>query len=75
MENTSNNDPVTKVRSWRYNEDGTYNNKPTSPTYFKDYYHQKLKVLVECEFCHKMTGAQKLKRHHSTNVCKKFQNL
>ena len=28
----------TKRAIRRYNEDGTYNNKPSSPTYFKYYY-------------------------------------
>ena len=25
--------------AWRYNEDGTYNNKPTDKDYFKKYVH------------------------------------
>ena len=27
-----------KENSWRYNLDGTYNNKPTDPNYFKKYW-------------------------------------
>ena len=28
---------------WRRNPDGTYNDKPSDPEYFKKYYHAKLK--------------------------------
>ena len=34
----------------RYLPDGTYDNKPLSPTYFKEYW-QKTKSQVQCEHC------------------------
>ena len=39
--------------SWRRNPDGTYNDKPSDPEYFKKYYHAKLKTPGEwvCEYC------------------------
>lgn len=69
--------PVCKPRTalWRLGEDGKYNNKPLSESYFRDYYHNKIKATVECVYCHKMTGAQKLKRHQTSKACQKFQTL
>ena len=54
----------------RYLPDGSYNTKPLSPTYFKDYY-QKTKSDVTCEHCycvfnHKVNYAKHLKR---SNKC------
>ena len=72
-ENSLNGTPPKPKVSWRLGEDGKYNNKPLSVTYFKDYYHNKIKAKVECEYCHKMTGAQKLKRHQTSKACHKFQ--
>ena len=34
----------------RYLPDGTYDNKPLSPTYFKDYW-ERTKSQVQCEHC------------------------
>ena len=40
-----------KIRApHRYLPDGTYDNKPLSPTYFKEYW-QKTKSQVQCEHC------------------------
>ncbi len=36
----------------RYRPDGTYNNLPLSPTYFK-YYYNEHKQETECQHCHK----------------------
>ena len=57
--------------SWRKNADGTYNNKPSSPTYFKDYYNAKLAFKVECPLCGRIVGQQKLKLHQATRKCAK----
>ena len=56
---------------WRYREDGTYNNKPNSPTYFKDYYNKKLAFKIECPLCGTIVGQQKLKLHQTTQKCAK----
>ena len=59
---------------WRWNDDGTYNNGPTSQTYFKDYYHEKLACKVECPLCKSVVGQQKLKEHQATRKCAKLRN-
>ena len=60
-----------KVRKaeWRYNEDGTYNNKPISPTYFRDYYREKIACKVACDICGRIVGKQKLDKHKRTKIC------
>ena len=44
---------ASKIRKapYRYLPDGTYDNKPLSPTYFRDYYRRTRKPH-ECEYCH-----------------------
>ena len=64
----------TKRAIWRYGEDETYNNKPISETYFRDYYHEKLSMKAECEYCKSMVCIQKIKRHQKSAKCSKFQN-
>ena len=63
-----------KVRKaeWRYNEDGTYNNKPISNTYFRDYYREKIACKVECVLCGRMVGKQKIHLHKLTNLCTRY---
>ena len=56
---------------WRYRDDGTYDKNPLSPTYYKDYYNAKLSYKVECEFCKKMLGQQKIKEHQQRDICLK----
>ena len=45
--------PASKIRKapYRYLPDGTYDNKPLSPTYFRDYY-RKTRKPHECPYCH-----------------------
>ena len=47
--------PIIKIKenSWRYNLDGTYNNKPTDPNYFKNYWRTHYKKKYICLFCDK----------------------
>jgi hypothetical protein len=59
---------------WRYGEDDTYNNKPISETYFRDYYHEKLSMKAECEYCKSVICIQQMKRHQHAAKCLKFQN-
>ena len=68
-ENTDETIPEIKVRRrmkirapYRYLPDGTYDNKPLSPTYFKEYW-QKTKSQVQCEHC-------KVVFSHKTNLYK-----
>ena len=47
----------------RYLPDGTYNSKPLSPTYSRDYYHR-TKADTKCEYCEKVVcHPQRLKEH------------
>ena len=55
-----------KRAAWRYNEDGTYNNRPKAEDYFNKYYHEKLAVKVECPHCKKFVTKQSLGRHMNT---------
>jgi hypothetical protein len=75
--NTSNDEVVTKrsyikrkppnpATDWRRRPDGTYNNNPISPTYYNDYYHEKLTHPVKCEFCNKSVVFKNYKRHIAT---------
>ena len=65
----------TKRAIWRYNDDGTYDKKPLTETYFNDYYHKKLGIKVVCEFCGSTVNKQKLKcEHQLSKKCLKFQN-
>ena len=74
-ENNTNNDSPPQ-KSWRWNEDGTYNNKPSSPTYFNEYYHKNLSIKVECPYCKKLVAKQTLGRHISTvQKCIKSRNI
>ena len=35
---------------WRHRPDGTYNNNPSSESYFRDYYHKNLAAISICLF-------------------------
>ena len=39
-----------------------------------DYYHEKISMKKECEFCQKEVCIQQMKRHQKTPTCLKFQN-
>ena len=54
---------------WRWNEDGTYNNKPTSESYFRDYYRRKASHHVNCSFCNKSVVFHDIKRHQRSKKC------
>ena len=69
--------PIGRPRTaiYRHKEDGTYDKKPLSETYFNDYYHKKLGIKVVCEFCGSTVNKQKLKcEHQLSKKCLKFQN-
>ena len=63
-----------KSAFWRYREDGTYDNKPLSESYFRDYYREKLSHKSECKYCKKEVCMQQMKRHQNTAKCLKIQN-
>ena len=60
---------------WRWNEDGTYNHKPTSESYFRDYYRKNASHHVNCTFCNKSVVFHDIKRHQKTKKCLLVQSL
>ena len=85
MENTDSEEqaqkkPVGKPRTalWRYErEDGKYNDKPISPSYFNDYYIKYLKnIYIECPHCKTLIGKKNYARHISSGKkCLTIRNL
>ena len=46
--------PIERKAVWRYGEDGKYNTKPISESYFRDYYGEHLRsIYIECPHCKK----------------------
>jgi endogenous inhibitor of DNA gyrase (YacG/DUF329 family) len=54
--------------SVRIQEDGTYNDKPVDPDYFKKYYHEN-KATNPCPICAKPILDKTLARHQKSNKC------
>ena len=50
--------------SWRRNPDGTYNNKPSDPEYFKKYYNENIKTqgVQKCVYCERLFKNNQLKQ-------------
>ena len=67
---------VVKARKapYRYLPDGTYDNKPLSPTYFRDYYRRTRKPH-ECPYCHTILNHRDgLYKHNiRSKKCKKLR--
>ena len=66
-----------KIRApYRYLPDGTYDNKPLSPTYFKEYW-QNHKSDVVCEHCGvAFTHKDNLRQHgNRSKKCKKLREI
>ena len=66
---------VRRIRApHRYLPNGKYDNKPSSPTYFSDYYNA-TKEPCECPHCHQIythkTGLQK--HYKRSDKCKKIR--
>ena len=53
----------------RYKDDGTYDNKPLDPNYFKTYYHTKGTEQIECPTCGYKCKRNYLYRHSKTDKC------
>ena len=53
----------------RLKPDGSYDNKPTDPYYFRDYYRNKLSTKCACEVCGKDIVKIKMHKHQQTNKC------
>ena len=62
---------------WRHNADGSYNNKPNDPEYFKKYYQEKIKGKPHtCEFCLSvLSQPSKLPRHLRSAKCLRARGL
>ena len=78
-ENESNPETKTKGRpvgaTWRYMENGKYNDRPLDPDYDKKYYHAKVKGEFKCPNCGCVLSSKSgLTRHQRTAVkCKEFE--
>ena len=56
--------------SWRVRDDGTYDNRPNDPDYFKTYYQRKVKQPVGRKYCGMMIcDISDLNRHSKTKRC------
>ncbi len=82
-ENTDDTIPEIKVRRQtkiraphRYLPDGTYDNKPLSPTYFKDYW-ERTKSPAQCEHCMNVFSHKDgLTKHvNRSKKCKKLREI
>ena len=71
--------PVGRPRTaiYRHKEDGSYDKKPLSETYFNDYYITNLKnIYIECPHCKTMIGKKNYARHiKDGKKCLKIRNL
>ena len=70
-------DKPNKIRApHRYLPDGTYDKKPLSPTYFKEYWHT-TKSDVVCEHCGvAFTHKDNLRQHgNRSKKCKKMRDI
>ena len=53
----------------RHKPDGTYDNAPLDPDYFKNYYHN-TKKPTQCDVCGKLLASKNhMDRHKSSNKC------
>ena len=63
---------------WRYSPDGTYNNEPINPDYFRNYWDEKRKFIAnlkfECEYYHKLTMTRHYERHQKRKSCIEAKN-
>ena len=63
-------EPTTKPISKRKLTDGTYNNKPSDPDYFKKYYHTHGSEMTECFQRGCECRKNYLSKHLKTQKCK-----
>ena len=61
--------PRERTSLWRWNEDGSYNNKPNDPNYFNNY----MKRRVVCNFCQRLSTVAHITLHRKSQVCMKAQ--
>ena len=69
---TSSEEQPTKKSRWR--DDGTYDNRPLDPDYFKRYYQNKLKTPMTCPDCGKtIANKSNMSKHRNTKKCRSSQ--
>ena len=62
--------------TWRIQEDGTYNDKPLDPEYFKLYARGHAMVKVVCPLCQSTVNRQELNLHQQRPICeRRRQNM
>ena len=59
----------------RLKEDGTYDNKPCDPHYFRDYYRNKLSMKVACDTCGKEVTKARMRTHKQSLMCQAFAHF
>ena len=63
-------EPTIKPISKRKLVDGTYDNKPSDPDYFKKYYHTHGSAMTKCLQCGTDCRTNYLHKHTQTRKCK-----
>jgi hypothetical protein len=54
---------------------GIYNNRPTDPEYYANYYHLKKDIKVECPCCGFLTPKLALSKHMKSKTCKRIGEI
>ncbi len=62
-------EPPSKKISYRRLPDGSYNNKPSDPEYFNNYYHTRGAELISCHRCGMACRKNYLSQHLKTKKC------
>ena len=54
----------------RWREDGSYDDRPLDPNYFRKYYKNNLSIPFKCPDCGRtISSKSNLSKHQKTNVC------
>ena len=61
---------------WRRRPDGTYNNRPNDPDYYKNYMKNYKNDKVQCDICRSVLVSRNLERHKRISKnCLKIKNI
>ena len=61
----------TEATAWRRRPDGTYDNRPLDPYYYRKY----VMTPVRCPLCHLMTRRGHINRHQRSANCHKIRGM
>ena len=77
-ETESNEQPTTRTHKfnerikrapWRYNDDGTYNKRPTDDSYYRTYYKEHTCQRIQCEVCGADVIKHNIRQHQKSMKC------